>query len=258
MAGVEPVHQADNQEMDFLGYDCGLVLVPQTSFGLHREIAELSRRVHAETRPHYEPIAAEFAALAPTHIPCVADAGALVLLGNEWREVSAPETSAGVIEALQAEAGEGPAIVAAEARQVMRIDDIAAETRWPRFTEAALARSPARAMLCCPLYTHIHTWGVLILLADHPYGLDDDAQEAGTILATHLALTLDGMHHDRHYRSALGSRDIIGQAKGVLMERFDIDTNRAFALLTRLAEESHRPVVVVAKELLETNRGAKT
>ena len=63
------------------------------------------------------------------------------------------------------------------------------------------------------------------------------------------------MHHDRHYRSALGSRDIIGQAKGMLMERSDVDAVAAFALLTRLSEESHRPVVVVAKELLETNAG---
>ncbi len=90
------------------------------------------------------------------------------------------------------------------------------------------------------------------MLADQPGGLDAAAEDAGEILATHTALTLDAVHHDRHYRSALGSRDIIGQAKGVLMERFDIDAVAAFALLTRLSEESHRPVVVVAEELLET------
>jgi AmiR/NasT family two-component response regulator len=91
-----------------------------------------------------------------------------------------------------------------------------------------------------------------MLLSDRPNALDAESQQAGEILATHMALTLEAVHHDRQYRSALGSRDIIGQAKGMLMERFDVDALAAFALLTRLAEESHRPVVVVAKELLET------
>jgi hypothetical protein len=132
------------------------------------------------------------------------------------------------------------------------VSDLGAETRWLRFAAAAIAQTPVRAMLCCSVYTHLHTWGALLLLADQPGELDADAKDAGEILAIHAALTLDALHHDRHYRSALGSRDIIGQAKGVLMERFDIDAIGAFALLTRLAEESRRPVVVVAKEVLGT------
>jgi GAF domain-containing protein len=134
---------------------------------------------------------------------------------------------------------------------VLRVPDVSDDDRWPRFTAAALAQTPVRALLCVPLYSHIRTWGALMLLAEQPGALDDETEQAATILATHTALTLETMHHDRHYRSALGSRDIIGQAKGVLMERFEVDATSAFALLTRLAEESHRPVVVVAKELLD-------
>lgn len=51
---------------------------------------------------------------------------------------------------------------------------------------------------------------------------------------------------------AANCRQVVRQAKGMLMERFDVGAVAAFALLTRLAEESHQPVVVVAKELLET------
>ena len=55
------------------------------------------------------------------------------------------------------------------------------------------------------------------------------------------------------YRSAPGSRDIIGQAKGASMERFDIDALAAFALLDPVVGGTRtRPVVVVAEELLET------
>jgi GAF domain-containing protein len=247
-----------SQELEFLGYDAGLVPVARTSLGLHREVADLARRMHAETRPHYEPVAAEFAALASSYIQGVTEAGALLLVpGSGRRSVSEPDSTAALVEQLHEEVGEGPAIDAVRTQQVVRVADLVAETRWPRFTEAAISRSPVRAILCCPLHTHIHSWGALILLAHQPHGLDDDAQEAGTILAAHMALTLEAVHHDRHYRSALGSRDIIGQAKGMLMERFEIDANEAFALLTRLAEESHRPVVVVAKEMLETKFDAR-
>lgn len=213
----------------------------------------LTRQVHGETRPHYEQVAEQFAALASRHIAGVGQAGALLTLGRgSWQVVSQPDTAAGEMEQLLKALNEGPAIDATRIRQTVRVMDLAAETRWPRFTASATAQTSVRSMACFPLYTHIHAWGALLLLADQPGGLDAAAEDAGEILATHTALTLDAVHHDRHYRSALGSRAIIGQAKGVLMERFDIDAVAAFALLTRLSEESPRPVVVVAKELLET------
>ena len=241
------------QELDFLGYGGGIVPFASSDVDFHRDVAMLARRVHAETRPHYEPVAAEFAALATTHLESVAEAGALLLLGKAgWRSVSELETSAALIEQLHMDLRDGPAIDAAQDTKVVRVADLTSETQWPRFSDAAVANTPVRSLLCIPLYTHIHTWGALMLLSHRPNGLDHGTEQAGAILATHAALTLEAMHHDRHYRSALGSRDIIGQAKGVLMERFDIDAGAAFALLTRLAEESHRPVVVVAKEMLET------
>jgi AmiR/NasT family two-component response regulator len=60
------------------------------------------------------------------------------------------------------------------------------------------------------------------------------------------------VQHTRRLPSALGSRDIIGQAKGILMERYEIGPGAAFSLLTRLSRESNKPVVVIAKELVET------
>jgi ANTAR domain len=64
--------------------------------------------------------------------------------------------------------------------------------------------------------------------------------------------SLEAVQRTRQLRSALGSRDIIGQAKGILMERYEISPGAAFSLLTRLSRESNKPVVVTAKELVET------
>ena len=241
------------REMEFLGYDHRFAAVGRTCVDLHRHIAVLAREVQGENKPHYEPVAEEFAGLAPRYIDDVAHAGALLFVGRAgWRSVSRLGTTGFGIEQLHIDLQQGPAIDAANGRRVVRVTDLAAETRWPRFTDAAASQTAVRSMICYPLYTHVHPWGALMLLADRPGVLGGDSQQAGEILATHMALTLEAVHHDRHYRSALGSRDIIGQAKGMLMERFDVDAVAAFALLTRLAEQSHRPVVVVAKELLET------
>lgn len=244
-----------SQEMQFLGYDCGLAA---TCVDLHHETALLVRRVHGETRPHYEPIAVDFAALATKHIAGVEDAGALLIVGRgEWRCASEPGSNAALVEHLHKNLGEGPAIDAAKARRMVSVADVAVDTRWPRFTAAVAADTPVRSLICIPLYTHIHSWGALMLLSAEANSLDDDTERAGAILATHAALTLEAMHHDRQYRSALGSRDIIGQAKGVLMERCGLDAAASFALLTRLADESRRPVVVVAKEILDSRLAPK-
>lgn len=59
---------------------------------------------------------------------------------------------------------------------------------------------------------------------------------------------------DQEFRTALASRDIIGQAKGMVMERFTIDASQAFELLKRLSQTSNTPVVEVARQLVEGQR----
>lgn len=61
------------------------------------------------------------------------------------------------------------------------------------------------------------------------------------------------LRRDSQFRSALASRDIIGQAKGRLMERFQIDAGAAFQLIKRLSQESNTPVVEIAQRLVEAD-----
>ena len=56
------------------------------------------------------------------------------------------------------------------------------------------------------------------------------------------------------FRSALASRDVIGQAKGIIMERFDVDAVRAFEMLRRLSQDSNTPVADVARRLIMLRR----
>jgi AmiR/NasT family two-component response regulator len=60
------------------------------------------------------------------------------------------------------------------------------------------------------------------------------------------------VRREEQFRSALGSRDIIGQAKGMLMERFKIDAVQAFELLKRLSQNTNTPVAMVARQVVES------
>jgi len=57
---------------------------------------------------------------------------------------------------------------------------------------------------------------------------------------------------------AIATRDMIGQAKGMLMERFNIDADRAFGLLTRLSQETDTRVESIARNLVETARSPRS
>jgi transcriptional regulator with GAF, ATPase, and Fis domain len=256
----QPVTELDSQEeAKLLGYDGGVLAAQTPGIGVYCAIADLVRSVCDESRPHPEEVLERFALLASTHIQEVADASVVLVAGKRGIRPSA--ASGGfphLIDEIQAQALEGPAFDAIEQRQTIRVDDLAADTRWPRFTQRVLSQTPVRSMLCYRIHTELHDYGVLSLHAHKPHGFDADAAELGRLLATHAAVTLHNVHRGRQFRSALGSRDIIGQAKGMLMERYDVGAGAAFSLLTKLSQESGKPVVVVAKEVVEASTSARS
>jgi AmiR/NasT family two-component response regulator len=65
-------------------------------------------------------------------------------------------------------------------------------------------------------------------------------------------LAWDFARRDEQFRSALAARDILGQAKGIVMQGFKIDALRAFTLLTQLSQTTNKPLVDVARELTES------
>jgi GAF domain-containing protein len=228
--------------------------------GLHCAIAELVRAVGSEAKPRAEDVLERFTVLAPTHIHAVEHASVVVSSGNRaLRPSAASGAVAHLLDAIQAHVFEGPCWDALNERRTFRVDDLAAEGRWPHFTQAVLAQTPIRSMLCYLLYTDTEDFGVLSVHANQSRAFDSEDEESGRVLATHAALTLQAVHRGRHFRSALGSRDIIGQAKGILMERFDIGAGAAFSLLSRLSRDSNKPIVVIAKEVVDdkSHRGTE-
>jgi len=93
------------------------------------------------------------------------------------------------------------------------------------------------------------------ILSKQPNAFDIKAEATLAMLATHAAITLIAAEKETQFESALASRDLIGQAKGVIMERFKLDAGRAFAMLTNLSQDSNIPLRQIAEKLVESLNG---
>ena len=107
-------------------------------------------------------------------------------------------------------------------------------------------------MLCLRLFVHRDTLGARDLLAHDPSSFTDESEHVGLLLASHAAIAAADAHHFENVTSALVNRDIIGQAKGILMERFKITSDQAFAVLAKVSQDTNRKVSAIAEDLART------
>lgn len=180
-------------------------------------------------------------------------ADVLVIAGRkkQFRSHAATSDLPRHLDDLQEQAGEGPCIEAATRATVVRVDDMHAETRWPGFTPKAV-EAGVRAMLSFKLYTGRGTMGALNVFGKAAHCWDDRDEEVGLMLATNAAVAFQLARSREQFGSALASRDTIGQAKGMIMERFGIDAVQAFNLLVKLSQDSNIPVAEVSAQLTAT------
>jgi len=129
-------------------------------------------------------------------------------------------------------------------------DDLGADERWPLYREEALKQTPIRSILSFGMFGDGQTTAALNFYAEPTHAFDDGSVNLGMIFATHTAPVWNMARREQQFRTALVSRDIIGQAKGMLMERFDIDAAAAFGLLTRVSQESNTPVALIAERVI--------
>ena len=112
-----------------------------------------------------------------------------------------------------------------------------------------MGRVPIRSVLSFQLFANRNKIGALNVFADEPRVFDLHAEDIGVVYATHAALAWNTIKKDQQFSSALANRDVIGQAKGILMERFDIDALAAFDLLKKLSQESNTKLVEIARQI---------
>ena len=153
---------------------------------------------------------------------------------------------------LQQELGQGPCLDAMYEQATVRVDELAGDPRWPDLGRRATAELGVAGVLCIQLFVRRSDLAALTLLSRSPRAFTDESERVGLLFATHAAIAMADARDLDHVTVALTSRDVIGQAKGILMERYKITAEMAFALLATTSQETNRKLAEVAARLAET------
>ncbi|MGY1827263.1 MULTISPECIES: GAF domain-containing protein [unclassified Blastococcus] len=184
------------------------------------------------------------------HETVPASCGAGISVVEAGHRVSSGSTDDRVREAdaRQYELDEGPCLAAAAMREVVRVDDVRQEHRWPRWADAADALG-LRAALSAPLVAGNTGLGAIKVYADRPGVFDRRSEHLLTLFSAQAAfLVANVQSHDRArrlsegMRQAVRDRDLVSMAKGVLMGRHAVEEDAALRML--VARSRDRGVVL--------------
>ncbi|WP_182376247.1 GAF and ANTAR domain-containing protein [Nocardioides sp. WS12] len=171
--------------------------------------------------------------------------------GKRVETVVATHPIVEVLDQIQLDHGEGPDIdVLSDVVSIM-VSDTTTESRWPDWGKR-VAEVGIRSLLSVRLYTSTDTVGTLNLYDVEPNHFDVDDQAVAHILARHAAIALANARSNEQLRQAIDARKLIGQAQGILMERFDLNADQAFAVLLRYSQDYNVKLRLVAERLIAT------
>lgn len=153
-----------------------------------------------------------------------------------------------VVDALQEEVQQGPCLDAVYEQETVRVPDMASETRWPKFAARA-HEAGAAGMLSIQLYVEGDNLGALNLFSRRPGAFDDESEHVGLMFASHAAIAYAAARQQAKMLRTVATRQLIGRAEGILMERHKITGDQAFALLVRASQHSQLKLRDVAERL---------
>ncbi|WP_241383460.1 GAF and ANTAR domain-containing protein [Rhodococcus sp. CH91] len=169
---------------------------------------------------------------------------------KHFRSLAATSELAEHLDDLQEQFGEGPCLDASFKYLVVRSEDLREERRWPHFAKAAVDAGVLSA-LSFQLYLEQESMGALNMFSSEADAFGPGAEAIAEVLAAHAAMAMSAARSRGQFASALATRDVIGQAKGMIMERFGIDAVAAFELLRKLSQDSNVPLATVAQRIVE-------
>ena len=217
---------------------------------LAQRMAELARAAAAPRS--VEEVLSDVTAMAKELIPGVDTAGVLLIgKAGKYESLAGTSTLPHKLDDLQMKYDEGPCVQAALDDLIVRTDDFRTEERWPQYSPAVVELGVLSG-LSVKLYTADRTAGALNLFAFKPNAFDAEDETIATVLAAHAAAAILASRQGEQLQSALTTRDRIGQAKGIIMERYGIDDVQAFEMLKRLSQDSNTRLADIAQQVIDT------
>jgi hypothetical protein len=156
------------------------------------------------------------------------------------------------VDAAQYELQEGPCYEAAVDTVHVVASHLAADDRFPRYAPVAL-RAGIRAQAGIRLFDAPDSNGALNLYSDK-VGAFEDLGVLSELFAHHSAVALEYARKIDQLEEAVISRQLIGQAVGIVMERYQVDDARAFGFLTRLSNQENLKLRLVAERVIAAPR----
>jgi hypothetical protein len=172
---------------------------------------------------------------------------------GELRSASSNDRIGPILDAIQSDTDEGPCLDAIRNGGTYVADDLGADPRWPDYGPRAVTETSVRSSFAVQLHDGARTAGALNLFADRPASFTPEPQRDATIalLAAHATPPLAAAVRYESALAALESRDLIGQAKGLLMARSEIDSDAAFELLVRASQRMNVKLVEIARRMVD-------
>jgi GAF domain-containing protein len=229
-----------------------LVNEPTGLDGVHRRIAELVQQLHGQFEADPDAVIAELVEHAAVEIPGAQYAG--VTVTRNAKKIETPAASHKwpiLLDEIQERHREGPCLTAAWEERTVHVADLEHDIRFPNYRRDVLDQSPIRSVMAFQLFIADETMGALNVYAEKPNAFGPETREIGLIFAAHSSVAWNSARRDEQFRQALASRDVIGQAKGMIMERYAVDAVQAFALLRKLSQDSNVPLIKIATDLTE-------
>ncbi|MCW2537287.1 MAG: hypothetical protein JWQ26_2986 [Modestobacter sp.] len=196
--------------------------------------------------------------LVTTVVPGGLEASVTVLLDGGAATVVHTGQLAVDCDERQYERGDGPCLHAAATGELTEIADARTETRWPDYARAVAERG-SLSSLSVPLPVGDRVKAALNIYARKAQAFDGDARTVATRFAPYAAIAIATTQAYREARdradnlqTALDSRAVIDQAKGILMERYKLTPDEAFQILSQASMAANRKVRDIAEELVRT------
>ncbi|WP_262848278.1 GAF and ANTAR domain-containing protein [Mumia quercus] len=214
----------------------------------HHELADLVEELHAADSPQEtaEQVIKNLCEILEM------DHAVVTMIRGRGRLETVAATGDVVVRAeqLQCELSEGPCL-SDSWDQTLRSGDLSVEKRWPRWA-SAVADLGLSSLLGVSLSPDDRRIGVVSLYSKSARFFNEDDAALAHLFARHAALAIAKAEHQANLVYALDARKLIGQAQGILMERYDLDDARAFEVLRRYSQHHNLKLRNVAEMLVST------
>ena len=223
------------------------------------QLLDASRRLSAALTPaDLDETLVRITAAAVEVLPDVQHASITIKHGDGRLETFAPTAEMlRDVDAAQYELQEGPCYESATDSVHVTSPHLAEDTRFPRYAPVAVNEG-IQAQAGIRLFEAKGSNGALNLYSERA-GAFEDLGAIGELFTHQAAIALAYAQEISDLQSAVESRQLVGQAVGIVMERFKLDDARAFAFLARLSSHQNIKLRVIAQRLIdETVKGIDT